>query len=270
MKILTEMAHTDIAHVIHDVLNQVREEEAAREIQPEHGVAEPRWMLRDDEAAWKGPFTASQAMVLGWLTPATWVRRLGGEAAGRGMSAVTGSAIPGAAQPATPGDAPVEAIGQARDEPLLAPVFDSKLGGASISKYVCPTCNQKLIDEDYEGVPIHRCVFCHGTLVDGSKMTRISLRTDKGFDERLARLAELTQKNGEARRRENAKPEASPFKCPKCDAEMRRRFYTYQYLVEVDKCAWCGMVWLDKDELEIIQYLIEQSASTSQERGPQK
>jgi len=48
---------------------------------------------------------------------------------------------------------------------------------------------------------------------------------------------------------------------------MRRGFYTYQYLVEVDKCTRCTMVWLDKDELEIIQYLIEHSDSAAQERG---
>jgi Zn-finger nucleic acid-binding protein len=167
-------------------------------------------------------------MVLGWLTPATWVKRFGGEA-----------------------------LGQARDEPLFGPVFDSKLGGASVSKFKCPTCNQKLIDEDYEGVPIHRCVFCDGTLIDRRKMTRISLRKQKGFNERVSRLAAITQKNGEARRRAGLKPEPSPFNCPNCEQEMRRGFYSYQYLVEVDKCVRCSMVWFDRDELEIIQYLIE-------------
>jgi Zn-finger nucleic acid-binding protein len=176
------------------------------------------------------------------LTPATWVKRFGGDAAG-------------------------DALGQARDEPLLAPVFDSKIGGANVSSFTCPACKQKLIEEDYEGAPIHRCVFCHGTLVDSRKIKRITLRTEKGFSERLARLAELTQKNGRERRNEKARPEPSPFNCPNCDSQMRRGFYTYQYLVEVDKCTSCTMVWLDKDELEIIQYLIEHSDSAAQERG---
>jgi heat shock protein HtpX len=258
MEILAEMAHTDVAHIIRDVLSQVRKEEAAREVPSEPEADEPRWMLRDDQEDWKGPFTVSQAMVLGWLTPATWVKRFGGEAADQAMRGLPGSAIPVGAG---------GALGQARDEPLLAPVFDSKLGGANVSKFVCPTCNQKLIDEDYEGAPIHRCVFCHGTLVDRRKMTRITLRTERGFSDRLARLAELTQKNGEARRDERARPEPSPFYCPNCRSEMRRAFYTYQYLVEVDKCVRCTMVWLDKDELEIVQYLIEHSDSAAQERG---
>ncbi|MGD8628567.1 MAG: zinc metalloprotease HtpX, partial [bacterium] len=275
MRILAEMAHTDVAHVIHDVISRGREEEAAREITVEPGDDEPRWMLRDDKENWKGPFTASQAMVLGWLTPATWVKRFGGEGTHQAMGANPGASPGGGAvsgaqvnEPGgTTGQAAGQAIGQAREEPLLAPVFDSRLGGANISKFICPTCNQKLIDEDYEGATIHRCAFCHGALVDGRKMTRISLRTDKGFSERIARLADLTQKNGEARRSQGAKPEASPFKCPKCDSQMQRRFYTYQYLVEVDKCAWCGMVWFDKDELEIIQYLIEHGDAAAQERG---
>ncbi len=242
MKILAEMAHTDVAHIVHDVISEARREELAREIPPETEADQPKWMLRDDGQNWKGPFTISQAMVLGWLTPATWVKRFGGQAIDETLG---------------------QALGQARDEPLLAPVFDSKLGGANISKFTCPTCNQKLVDEDYEGVPIHRCMFCHGTLVDRRKMTRISLRTEKGFNKRLARLADLTQKNGEARRNDRAKPEPSPFNCPNCDQEMRRGFYTYQYLVEVDKCMRCAMVWFDKDELEIIQYLIEHSDSTT-------
>jgi heat shock protein HtpX len=273
MKILAEMAHTDIAHVIRDVLSQVREQEAAREIPAEPGAGEPSWMLRDDQDNWKGPFTVSQAMVLGWLTPATWVKRFGGEAANQAMAALPGDAAAGsilgagAAPGGGPGEATGESIGQARDEPLLAPVFDARLGGANVSKFTCPTCNQKLIDDDYEGAPIHRCAFCHGTLVDRRKMTRIALRTEKGFSERLARLAELTQKNGQARRNEKAKLEPSPFNCPNCNSEMRRGFYTYQYLVEVDKCTRCTMVWLDKDELEIIQYLIEHSDSAAQERG---
>ena len=275
IKILADMAHTDVAHVIHDVLSQVRVEEAAREIPAEPGADEPLWMLRDDQENWKGPFTVSQAMVLGWLTPATWVKRFGGGAAEQAMAAMPGGATGGAAfhvgtgsaPGGTSGQAAGEAPGQARDEPLLAPVFDARLGGASVSKFVCPTCNQKLIDEDYEGATIHRCVFCHGTLVDRRKMNRITLRTEKGFSERLARLAELTQKNGQARRNEKARLEPSPFNCPNCSSEMRRGFYTYQYLVEVDKCTRCTMVWLDKDELEIIQYLIEHSDSAAQERG---
>ena len=25
----------------------------------------------------------------------------------------------------------------------------------------------------------------------------------------------------------------------------------------IDKCGWCGLIWLDKDELEILQYVYE-------------
>lgn len=266
MRILAEMAHTDVANIVHDVVAETRKQELAREVPEDQSEGQPRWMLRDDSQNWKGPFTAAQAMVLGWLTPATWVQRLGADASGKTSS---GAPDAGAASDATvtpEGSAP-PAVGRAGDDPLLTPVFDSRLGGASLSKFICPNCNQKLIDEDYEGVPIYRCVFCDGRLVDGRKMTRISLRTDRGFNERLARLADLTQKNGEAKRTAGVRPERSPFDCPSCKSEMRRCFYSYQYLVEVDKCVWCGMVWFDRDELEIIQYLIEHSDSSTQEGG---
>jgi heat shock protein HtpX len=229
MKLLAEMAHTDVAHIMHSVMKKERHKELSREVTAEPETGGPQWMMRDQESGWQGPFTAGQAMVLGWLTPATWVKPLGSET-----------------------------VMQAKEEALLAPVFDSKLDRAAVSKCMCPTCRQRLIEEDYEGVPVYHCVFCGGMLVDRRKMQRISLRKQKGFDERLAKLANMAQENGKARRDQRVGPQLSPFHCPNCDQEMRRGFYNYQYLIEVDKCVRCSMVWFDKNELEMIQYLIEE------------
>jgi Zn-finger nucleic acid-binding protein len=41
-----------------------------------------------------------------------------------------------------------------------------------------------------------------------------------------------------------------------------RKFFTNAYLVEVDQCWTCGLAWFDKDELELLQYLYEQSKIT--------
>ena len=51
--------------------------------------------------------------------------------------------------------------------------------------------------------------------------------------------------------------EGSLLKCPKCRTSMMRGFYTMAYLIEVDTCNMCNLVWFDRDELEMVQYLIE-------------
>ena len=39
---------------------------------------------------------------------------------------------------------------------------------------------------------------------------------------------------------------------------MLRKFYSLAYLVEVEQCWACGLTWLDRGELELIQYLYEE------------
>jgi Zn-finger nucleic acid-binding protein len=38
---------------------------------------------------------------------------------------------------------------------------------------------------------------------------------------------------------------------------MRRQFFVYSYPVEIDRCIYCEGVWLDAQELEVLQYLYE-------------
>lgn len=38
---------------------------------------------------------------------------------------------------------------------------------------------------------------------------------------------------------------------------MLRRHYSYEYAVEVDRCLRCDLVWFDKDELEVLDILVE-------------
>jgi Zn-finger nucleic acid-binding protein len=51
------------------------------------------------------------------------------------------------------------------------------------------------------------------------------------------------------------------YRCPHCDDERRRmvrRFFSEVYRVEIDQCMECGHMWFDKNELEVLQYLIEE------------
>lgn len=130
------------------------------------------------------------------------------------------------------------------------------------SSFGCPKCRQPLNDEEYEGATVHRCVFCEGVLVEKDRLPRIIIREEKGFNDRIKKMAALTQEDGLRRMRNKAKAGVSSYlKCPRCGQDMIRNFYTLVYLVEVDRCDTCNLIWFDKDELEILQYLIENKKS---------
>ncbi len=138
------------------------------------------------------------------------------------------------------------------------PLFGGAIQELKASSFDCPRCKEHLIEEEYEGALAHRCLSCGGILVLKGRLPRIMIRKEKDFDERVQKIAELTQKDGLLRLGDKARPiEKSYLKCPTCGVDMIRNFYTMAYLVEVDSCISCNVVWFDKDELEILQYLIE-------------
>jgi Zn-finger nucleic acid-binding protein len=231
IKILADMAHLGVKDIEANVRKETERRNSMREMP--RATEEPVWTFADEKGAWQGPFTLGQAMVLGWLTPDTLVRHAGGQD-------------------------PV----RAKDEPLLAPVLDSKIRGSRVSDLQCPSCKQNLVEEEYEGAPIQRCAFCDGVLIKWRQLPRIGLRTEKGFDERIKKLAEYAEKDKDARRRDSKNRGTSPLKCPKCARGMYRGDYSEAYPVEVDKCLACSLVWFDKDELEMFQYMLETKGVT--------
>ena len=226
IRILADMAHVGVKQIEDNVRKQTASRESAREMpkSPE----EPVWSFADAKGQWQGPFTLNQAMVLGWLSPETMVKHAGLE------------------QPV-----------RAKDEPLLAPLLDASTRSARVSDLRCPVCKQSLVEVEYEGVPIRRCAFCDGVLLKWKQLPRISVRTEKGFDERIKKLAEYSERDRDARRQDLKNRTVSPLKCPKCARNMYRGDYSAALPVEVDKCLICSLVWFDKDELEIFQYMLE-------------
>ncbi len=149
-------------------------------------------------------------------------------------------------------------VGNERPRPII--INDEPVPPAS--PFSCPKCRQPLIDEEYEGAAVERCTFCEGVLVGKGCLPRIIIREEKGFTDRIKKMAALTQEDGLRRMRDKVKAGAPSYlKCPKCSQDMLRNFYTMAYLVEVDRCDTCNLIWLDKDELEILQYLIENRKS---------
>jgi Zn-finger nucleic acid-binding protein len=44
---------------------------------------------------------------------------------------------------------------------------------------------------------------------------------------------------------------------------MLRSFYSYAFLIELDKCSICRITWFDADELEMLQCLIENKVTAA-------
>jgi len=226
--ILAGMAHADVKNIQEKVISQEKLRESTREIPAERKTH--YWMATDSNGSWRGPFNIPQIMTLGWIRPETNIKGLFNNE-----------------------------IKQAKDEPFLKPLFDNRLQGLKKSSFNCPTCNQGLVQEEYEGTSVQRCVFCEGALVEQDKIKRIVIRKERGFSDRVKKMAELAQKEPlkKEKKKKKIKSQLLLLGCPKCGAKMIRNFYTVAYFIEVDRCNICNLIWFDKDELEMMQYLVE-------------
>ncbi|MFH1692083.1 MAG: zf-TFIIB domain-containing protein [Candidatus Omnitrophota bacterium] len=128
------------------------------------------------------------------------------------------------------------------------------------TQHCCPVCHAVLQKIVYEGAAILKCSYCQGVFVEYQKISRILIRSDKVFDDKIRRLAEMTveqKKNLYVGPDGHKKKNSWIFTCPNCARKMHRQFFVYSYPIEIDRCPYCGGVWFDKTELEILQYLYE-------------
>jgi heat shock protein HtpX len=225
LKILLNMAHTDI----NTLDASVKETEAVRPVTPAMTkITQPRWLAAID-GKWSGPFSANELFAMA-VAPDIFVRREGSDK----MSLLS-------------------------TDQDLADFFREHAGAKNANG--CPRCLKPLAQALYEGVPVNDCDNCGGALVEDVKMPRIIIRQEQGFSEEVVRQAKLIQ--ADAQKGFLSMPKFHhELACPKCGQVMVRHFYSYVYPVEVDTCYSCDITWYDKDELEIIQYLIESVEST--------
>jgi Zn-finger nucleic acid-binding protein len=126
--------------------------------------------------------------------------------------------------------------------------------------------------ESYEGTQVYQCRFCSGTLVENSKIPRIIARTgiERPCSDRMSALARTVVKENQMRYTQqrlvaNSRTNMPLLACPKCKNLMSRSFYSLAYLIEIDRCSFCGLTWFDQDELEMLQCLIVSRGSLSRE-----
>jgi Zn-dependent protease with chaperone function/Zn-finger nucleic acid-binding protein len=128
----------------------------------------------------------------------------------------------------------------------------------------CPVCRSLLERCDYEGTSVFVCRSCAGRLATTPQIQRILTRREMRFDDRQQRLADYVVEHGDELRRDFAKrrgvAQTTLIACPRCARTMMRRHYNYDQAVEIDYCGVCDLYWFDKDELEVLQAIVERQA----------
>ena len=196
--------------------------------------AESVFFALDPKQLWQGPYALAELSNLPWISPLTWVG-VNGEAVERAWKI-------------------------AQIDPVI---FTKRLAREEkpVSSFPCPSCRQPLLETSYERTQVYQCHFCGGILVENAKIPRIMARGENAYSERVASLSRTVMKENRARRvgpsSKNIHREALPLRsCPKCKNPMTRTFHSLAYLVEIDRCSFCGLTWFDPDELEMLQCMI--------------
>ncbi len=115
----------------------------------------------------------------------------------------------------------------------------------------CPICVKPMKPASYEGCSIHTCEGCGGEFVAGESLTAIVRVRQERFPESI--VAEVATRVPEF----GVFCEARGLACPACENPMRTLNYSGDSGVCVDRCERCNGIWLDHEELEKVQALLE-------------
>ncbi|MFB3895125.1 MAG: M48 family metalloprotease [bacterium] len=232
LEVLLNLGKIDMATFTQQVGGRYDPEEKGEVTSP---LPETTWYVRTESNQWQGPYTALQLASIPFITPYSWVTQ-------------------------DKSTTPIRAV----LDPLLSDLFRLRLEGKIISPYQCPKCRQSLTKIDYEGAQITRCHFCGGTLVEEQNLFRIFAREEKQFPAELQKKAEALKLQWQInpfhkglKRSDLVNAVFPAYLCPKCKIEMVRSPYSLQYFIIVDRCYSCNLIWLDKEELELLQILVE-------------
>jgi Zn-finger nucleic acid-binding protein len=228
MDILLAMARVDVAEL---------DAKAARKQVSGQQASGSGYFAMNPQQVWEGPFTLGELEALPWLSPLTWLAAAGGQSVARAWRA-----------------------------PEINDIFSRRLASEpqAHSGFACPTCGQPLVTAAYAGTRTYPCSSCAGILVESARIPRIIARTgrERACTERVTALARTALQENQARmiyqKISNKGAAAVPrLACPKCRNTMLRGFFSQAHLIEVDRCSNCGLTWFDKDELLMLQCMIE-------------
>jgi Zn-finger nucleic acid-binding protein len=124
----------------------------------------------------------------------------------------------------------------------------------------CPSCQVPLCRLEYEGVPIHVCPDCRGSLVDAQRFRAIERRRERTWtDEEKSGIAASVARTGPSR----------SVRCPGCLAKMAHLSVPMGgSAFRIGFCGSCNLLWFDRGEMDLAQILYEkeQDSLTAEER----
>ena len=130
----------------------------------------------------------------------------------------------------------------------------------------CPSCSSVLRPIEYEGTELHTCDGCGGEFVSPEALAHVVNTRDAKAPGASAKpsASKSRVKNGTGARRAPVPgvAEQDPIRkltCAACASPTTVFSYALDTGVRVDRCSVCGGVWLDKDELEHIQEILEEA-----------
>ena len=118
----------------------------------------------------------------------------------------------------------------------------------------CPKCLYELREIDYEGTIIHTCDECGGELISSAAIQHI-------ISERQADLADQPSPAQPVWQPTYGIPDTEfekVYMCPLCEQAMNVINYSGDTGVHIDRCDTCHVLFLEHEELEKIQLIIEQ------------
>jgi Zn-finger nucleic acid-binding protein len=117
----------------------------------------------------------------------------------------------------------------------------------------CPECKALMQTITYEGVEIQTCDSCGGEFVTEDQMGCIVRAREARFGKHLQLLLD----DHKPKFGTPSSDSDRHLTCPACDSAMRPINYGTDTGVSVDRCENCHGMWLDHEELEKIQILME-------------
>ena len=126
----------------------------------------------------------------------------------------------------------------------------------------CPCCNTRLETIEYEGVSINTCPGCKGEFIDPTELSHIVRAREERFaPDVLSSVADRTPVFGVP-----SDDRTRTLECPACQSHMQVLNYATDTGISIDRCEGCGGVWLDDQELENVQALLELWADRAAEQ----
>lgn len=118
---------------------------------------------------------------------------------------------------------------------------------------ICPNCQTELTTTDYEGIAIETCGNCHGEWLDDTELGKIvHIRAVRFDPEERRAIAESITITGVV-----LKDVTRSLTCPKCNQPTAAVNYGGDTGILIDRCTGCRGIWLDQNELEKIQMVVE-------------